>query len=164
MSVMPTEGTETAPEENEGTTETEETTKPSETLDFWKAKAREQEKRAKANADAAKRLAEIEEAQKSEAEKAADRLAAEKDRADTAERLALSLRIATEHKLGADDAQLLQGLPDEASMQKLAKRLAAQEQAQPRRGNRVPGEGTTTPKAPADENREFVRHLFGTSA
>lgn len=36
------------------------TPKPTETVDFWKGKAREQEKRAKENADAAKRLAELE--------------------------------------------------------------------------------------------------------
>ena len=34
--------------------------KPTETVEFWKAKAREQEKRAKDNAAAATRLAEIE--------------------------------------------------------------------------------------------------------
>ena len=47
--------------------------KPTETVDFWKQKAREQEKRAKENAAAAKRLAEVEESQKSEAERLADR-------------------------------------------------------------------------------------------
>ncbi len=51
-------------------------TKPTETVDFWKDKAREQEKRAKANADAAKRLADIEESQKTESQKAAERLTA----------------------------------------------------------------------------------------
>lgn len=56
----------------------EQATKPTETVDFWKTKAREQEKRAKANAEAAKRLQEIEDSGKSEAE----RLTA---RAETAE-------------------------------------------------------------------------------
>lgn len=46
--------------------------KPTETVEFWKQKAREQEKRAKENAEAAKRLAEIEESQKSEAQRLAD--------------------------------------------------------------------------------------------
>ena len=44
--------------------------KPTETVDFWKAKAREQEKRAKANADAATKLKEIEDRDLSELEKA----------------------------------------------------------------------------------------------
>jgi hypothetical protein len=47
-----TEDVETTPEVNESA---EQAPKPSETVDFWKAKAREQEKRAKANADAALR-------------------------------------------------------------------------------------------------------------
>ena len=62
--------------------------KPTETVDFWKAKAREQEKRAKANADAATKLKEIEDRDLSELEKAqraakeyGDELAALKARA-----------------------------------------------------------------------------------
>lgn len=74
----------------------------------------------------AARLDEIEEAQKTEAQKATEALNREKARADAAERAALSLRIATEHHLGADDADLLAGLPDEDAMRKLAKRLEAQ--------------------------------------
>lgn len=49
--------------------------KPTETVDFWKGKAREQEKRAKENADAAKRLAELEDASKSQATKDDERTA-----------------------------------------------------------------------------------------
>lgn len=64
--------TETVTTEHEQGTE-QETQKPSETVDFWKAKAREQEKRAKANADAAKRLQEIEDASKSETDKLTER-------------------------------------------------------------------------------------------
>lgn len=97
-----------------------------ETVDYWKSRARDNERRAKANAEAAKRLQQIEDAQKTEAERAAEALNAEKARADAAERAALSLRIATEHHLGADDADLLAGLPDEDAMRKLAKRLEAQ--------------------------------------
>lgn len=75
MSEQATETTETV----EATTEQQQATteqKPTETVDFWKEKAREQEKRAKANADAAKRLSEIEESQKTEQQKAAERLSA----------------------------------------------------------------------------------------
>jgi hypothetical protein len=50
-------------------------TKPTETVDFWKAKAREQEKRAKENAAAASRLSEIEAASLSETERATRRIA-----------------------------------------------------------------------------------------
>lgn len=64
------------------TTETTETTPPpTETVEFWKAKAREQEKRAKENAAAAKRVKEIEDASKSEQERATERATAAEQRA-----------------------------------------------------------------------------------
>ncbi|MDH6709754.1 hypothetical protein P3T27_006503 [Kitasatospora sp. MAA19] len=59
----------------------------------WKKLSRENETRAKANADAAKRLAELEDAQKSEAERLAERLAASEDRASAATRLAVAARV-----------------------------------------------------------------------
>lgn len=60
----------TAPETDDTTEEdTEQPKKPTETVEFWKAKAREQEKRAKENDRAAKRLQEIEESQKTELQK-----------------------------------------------------------------------------------------------
>lgn len=59
----------------ENTEQAAEQPKPTETVEFWKQKAREQEKRAKDNADAAKRLAELEDAQKTAEQKAADKLA-----------------------------------------------------------------------------------------
>jgi hypothetical protein len=137
-------------------------TKPTETVDFWKAKAREQEKRAKDNAQAAKRLAEIEESQKSDAQKAADAQAQAEERHKVAESKALSLTIATEHKLGPEDAALLAALPDEDSMRALATRLAGQAAEQKKQGNRVLKEGTSTSTSPTgdDEKRELVRGLF----
>lgn len=98
--------------------------KPTETVEFWKAQARENEKRAKANADAAKRLADIEEAQKTEAQKAAERLAAaEKDAAD-ARAEALRLRIATKYGISEDDADTFLTGTDEESLTRQAERLA----------------------------------------
>lgn len=55
--------------------------KPTETLEFWKAKAREQENRAKANADKAVKFDALEEAKKSDEQKAADRIAKAEQRA-----------------------------------------------------------------------------------
>src|SRR5690606_24941791 len=92
----------------------------------WKAEARKWEKRAKANAAAAKRLAEIEEAQKSEAEKAAERLAKAERAAAEAEARALRRDIALEYKLSKDDAGLLDAVSDEDAMRRLAERLAGQ--------------------------------------
>lgn len=104
--------------------------KPTETVDFWKAKAREQERRAKANADAATRLQQIEDANKTEVQRANDALNAEKARAEAAEKRAAALTLATQHKLGPEDAELLANQPDEDAMKALAERLgkAAAEQ------------------------------------
>ena len=142
--------------------------KPTETVDFWKQKAREQEKRAKENAAAAKRLQELEDAQKTAEQKAADQLTAATRRAEEAEKRSTALAVATEHRLGADDAQLLAGMADEDSMRSLAKRLAdaadkaaADEDAKRRRGPSVPSQGKDTgPDPKADADREYARRLF----
>lgn len=115
---------------------------------------------AKANADAAKRLAEIEEANKTEAQKTADRLAAaEKDAAD-ARREALKFKIASKFQIGDEDADLFLTGDDETSMTKQAERLAARTGERKKQGNRVPQEGANSNAAPNDE-RTFVRDLFG---
>jgi membrane protein involved in colicin uptake len=59
----------------------------------WKRQSRENETRAKANAEAAKKLAQIEEDQKTEAEKAADRVAAAEARASKATERAVASSI-----------------------------------------------------------------------
>lgn len=59
----------------------------------WKRQSRENEARAKANAEAAKKLAQIEEDQKTEAEKAADRVAAAEARAAKAAERAVASSI-----------------------------------------------------------------------
>lgn len=55
--------------------------KPSETVEYWKRKSRENEQRAKANADKAKKLDEMEAANQTEAEKQAAKLEAAENRA-----------------------------------------------------------------------------------
>lgn len=98
-------------QEAEATTEAAETEtqKPTETVDFWKQKAREQEKRAKENAEARKRLDEIEAASKTEAEKSAERLAAETSRADAAEANLLRFQVAADKGIPAKAIKLLTG-------------------------------------------------------
>jgi len=80
---------------------------------------------AKANAEAAKRLAEYEDAQKSAEERAAEREAAAEKRIAEAEARAARRDIAIEHRLSPEDAALLDDLTDEDAMQRLAARLAA---------------------------------------
>ena len=126
----------------------------------WKAKSREWERKAKMNAEAAKRLAEIEEANKSEAQKAADRVAKAEQTAQQAEARALRREVALEHKLSKDDAALLDSITDEDAMRRLAERLG--ERDHKKHGNHVPREGTNTnSNAAASDERQFVRDLFG---
>lgn len=109
---------ENAPEQEQATaTEAEapaeeakqESQKPTETVDFWKSKAREQEKRAKDNAEAAAKLKEIEDAAKSEAERTTEKLTAAETRASTAESRADRLEVALEKGLTPSQAKRLVG-------------------------------------------------------
>jgi len=110
MSDQPTEPTEPATEPAAPTTDPQtEAPKPTETVDFWKQKAREQEKRAKDNADAARRLSEIEEASKTEAQKAADRLAAAEKAAAEASSSLARLEVALAKGLTPSQAKRLVG-------------------------------------------------------
>lgn len=85
-----------------------------ESVEHWRNMAREQERRAKANADAAKRLAELEDRDKSEQQRAADaRAAAERER-DDARAESLRYKAAATHKIGPDYFDLLgNGTEDE---------------------------------------------------
>lgn len=154
-----TESTETTTTE-QTTTETEAQPKPTETVDFWKQKAREQEKRAKENADAAKRLAEIEEAQKTEAERVADRLKALEAERDTATRDALRFKVASKFQISEEDADLFLTGADEESLTKQAQRLTEHASERKKNGNVVPKEGSSSSTAPTDE-RAAARALFG---
>lgn len=181
MSTTPTEGTPNTPSGEGGSNEPTEpatgTNQPTndeanlgdagkKALDAMKAKWKAAEQKAKENAQAATRLAEIEDAQKTEAQRAAEALTREKARADSAERLATSLRIATQHKLGADDAELLGTLPDEAAMEKLAARLAAEnagngtdQTGAGRVGYQVDNTKTSTTPPPSGD--DVARQFFG---
>lgn len=132
----------------------------------WKAEARKWEQRAKDNAAAASRLQQIEDASKSEAQRAAEAQAAAETRAAEAEARVLRREVAldpagdgTAAALSREDAALLDAITDEAAMRALAARLATPVPA--RHGNSAPLEGAT-PKQPADDaRRAFVRSLTG---
>lgn len=83
--------------------------KPTETVEFWKQKAREQEKRAKDNAEAARRLEEIENASKTEQQRAAEALQAAERRATEAEAARMRLEVAAEKGLTPAQAKRLVG-------------------------------------------------------
>lgn len=134
-------------------------TEPATDQTDWKAEARKWEQRSKENAAAAKKLAELEEAQKSAEQKAAEREAAAERRAAEAEARAVRREIALEHKLSKDDAALLDAVSDEDAMRSLAVRLAKQAEDKPK-SNYVPQEGRAQ-TATTDERRAFVRRLTG---
>ena len=117
-----------------------------------------QKEEIKALKEKAARLDQLEEAQKSAEEKAAEREAAALQRAADAEAKALRREVALENNLSRDDAALLDTVTDEDAMRTLATRLAAD--AKRKSGNYVPGEGNNQP-APVDEARAFVRRLVG---
>jgi hypothetical protein len=86
------------------TTETDTATAPDPVAELakWKALAKQNEARAKSNADAARRLAEIEESQKSEQQKLADRAEQAERRAADAEARVLRAEVAVAKGLPAE--------------------------------------------------------------
>lgn len=136
--------------------------KPTETVDFWKSKSREWETRAKENSKAAARLKEIEDAQKSDAEKAAERIATLEQQATAAQRDALRFKVAAKHGIGDEDADLFLTGADEATLTKQAERLAGRSDASTAKTRlRVPREGTHPGDPKEDEERKAARQLFG---
>lgn len=100
-------------------------TSPTETVEFWKSKAREQEKRAKENATAAARLAEIEDAQKSETQRLSEAAEAARRDADEARAEAMRLRVASSHGItDAEAVALFLTGTDEETLTRQAQRLS----------------------------------------
>lgn len=97
--------TEAEPQQNEP--------KPTETVDFWKTKARENEKRAKANADAAQRLAQLEESQKTNEQRLTERAETAERRIPELEGENRRLRVAIAKGLPADLIDRLRGDSEE---------------------------------------------------
>lgn len=115
---------------------------------------------AKANEEAAKRLGEIEEANKTEAQKAADQLTAAQNDAAEARAEALRFRIASKFQVSDEDADLFLTGTDEESLTKQAQRLTDRIEERKKTGNQVPREGQQTPAVEGDD-RTTVRALFG---
>jgi hypothetical protein len=111
--------------ENAGTADPEQTNaeQHADTTD-WKAKAREWEKRAKENKSAADELVALKQAQMSEAERTAARLAELEREAQTARSEALRYRVATRYGISDEDAELFLTATDEDTLERQAKALA----------------------------------------
>src|SRR5690606_18869341 len=95
----------------------------------------------KANAEAAKRLAEIEESSKTEAQKQADRIAALERQLQETSREALRRRVQAAYGIPDEDADLFLTGTDEETLTAQAKRLAERESERKRTGNVAPKEG-----------------------
>lgn len=112
---VPADGGETKPPADNGeTTGAAENTDPRAELERWRALARKHEAEAKRNADAAAKLRQIEDAQKSEVEKLRDAAAAAEARAKQAEAEVLRWRVAVRLGLPPALASRLQGDTEEA--------------------------------------------------
>jgi len=117
--------TATTAEATETDAETEQQTRPE--VD-WKSKAREWEKRAKANADAAARLAQFEESQKTEAQRLTEAVTAAEQRAAAAERESMRLKVIAESGLDPDLHEFVTGDTEDevrAKAEKLKAKAAA---------------------------------------
>lgn len=141
---------------------TEQPMQPAETVEHWKEKARLQEKRAKENASAAKRLTELEEAQKTEAEKAAERIAAaEAEVALVPAKVADALRdhLVDLHKIDSEDAELFLTAAEPELLLRQAARLVDQSDTT-KKGNHVPGEGRTPNPSKGSVADTFAESFF----
>lgn len=112
----------------------------------------------------ARRLDELEDAQKSEAEKVADRIAkAEAEAASVPTKVAAGLRthLTALHGISADDAELFLTSNDPDLLLKQVARLTDQKSKR-ERANHVPSEGNppNPPSEPKEEMRDFARQLF----
>ena len=133
--------------------------KPTETVEFWKAKAREQESRAKTNAEKAKQFDALTEAQKTEQQKLTDAAAAEKARADVAESELTKFRVAATKGLAATDVQFLTGTTEAeiaASADALLTRLGSAAPKPPSFDG-----GTRTPTATKSDMNSLIRTAAG---
>lgn len=95
------------------TPEAPEAPKPTDTVEFWKKQARDNEARAKSNADAARKLQEIEDSQKSETQKQADATAKAQQEAAEARAEALAYRVAAAHQVTPEYFDLLGAGPED---------------------------------------------------
>ena len=109
----------------------------------------------------AAKLDEYEQANATEAEKAAKRIADLEAELDNTRRESLRIKIASEHGItDADDIDLFLTGTDEETLTKQAKRLSDRQAAAKKQGNHVPREGAT-PSTAEGEERETVTALFG---
>lgn len=109
----------------------------------------------------ARQFDDVQQASKTEAEKANDRITSlERELAET-KSTALRSRIQAKHGITDEDAALFLTATDEETLTKQAERLAAREADRKKNGNHVPHEGQTPSSSGNTDERKFVADLFG---
>ena len=109
----------------------------------------------------ATKLDEIEQANQTEAEKTAKRIADLETELSNQRRDSTRLKIASSHGItDADDIDLFLTGNDEETLTKQAKRLADRTAEKKKNGNHVPKEGASSTAGKDDGMREFARNLF----
>lgn len=131
----------------------------------WKAEARKWEQRAKENKTAADELASIREAQKSDADRAAEALAQAQAEAESATAELLRYRAAAAHGItDPEDIDLFLTGKDEETLEKQAKALAARTKASagPRAPKPDPNQGRSgaSPSSTADQFASAIEQSF----
>lgn len=165
MSEQVTESTEAeAPQEDAKADETTDSkTFDAEYVEKLRKEAAKYRTEAKANADAAKRLADIEESKKSEVEKAAEKAAAAEAERDAARAEVIRFRVAAKYGISDEDADLFLTGTDEESLVRQAERLSdrnaeASAPRAPRPDANQGRSGANGPKSTADSFAEFFRN------
>ena len=127
MSETPTEQPAEQPQEPQEGTERKQESEPktfdAEYVEKLRKEAAKYRTEARQNADAAKKLAEIEDRDKSEVEKATSRVQTAERERDEARAEVLRLRVATKHGISDEDADLFLTGSDEETLTKQAERL-----------------------------------------
>lgn len=109
----------------------------------------------------ATKLDEIEQANQTEAEKAAKRIADLEAELNNTRHASTRIKIANEHGItDADDIELFLTGNDEETLTKQAKRLADRTAEKKKNGNHVPKEGASSNQSKDGDDRDFVRNLF----
>lgn len=132
---------------------------PTETVEFWKRKAREQEKRAKSNADAADKLKQLEDEQKSEIQKATDRASeAEAEAAKVPTKVAEQLRgyLVQQNGISDEDAELFLTSDDPDTLQRQVNRLV--ENQKPASVNAHVPDASRQPDKPPTLDEQIATH------
>lgn len=141
----------------------EQAPKPTETVDFWKSKAREQEKRAKDNAAKAKRFDELEEAKKTDAERAEAALREANDRAEKAESALLRYEVAAAKAVPPNAVQFLTGSTREemeASAEQILELIGDAGKPRSPRPDPNQGRGSNKPNSTGDMFASVIGDLF----